>query len=93
MLDPGVVLISDGGGRVTAARNPVHGADRVARFLLGALRKRGRVEVLEQDTSDGLGFVFWYQGRIVGVITLEAVAGRITHVRMVLNPQKLSLWN
>ena len=54
---------------------------------------RARVEVLEQDTSDGLGLVFWYQGRIVGVITFEAVAGRITHVRMVLNPQKLSLWN
>ena len=30
VLDPGVVLRSDGGGRVTAARNPVHGADRVA---------------------------------------------------------------
>ena len=88
-----MVLISDGGGRVTAARHPVSGADRVARFLLGALRKRPGVEVLEQETSDGLGLVFWYQGRIVGVVTLEALAGRITNVRMVLNPAKLSLWN
>ena len=36
---------------------------------------------------------FWYEGRIVGVITMEALAGRITNVRMMLNPQKLSLWN
>ena len=93
VLDPGVVLTSDGGGRITAARNPVYGADRVARFLLGALRKRPGVEALEQDTSDGLGLVMWYQGRIVGVVTLEALAGRITNVRMVLNPEKLSLWN
>jgi hypothetical protein len=27
-----------------------------------------------------------------GVVTLEARGGRITHVRMVLNPEKLSLW-
>jgi DNA-directed RNA polymerase specialized sigma24 family protein len=81
------------GGRVTAARNPVRGADRVGRFLLGALRKRGGVEVLQQDTKDGLGFVLWDQGRIVGVITLEARAGRVSNVRMVLNPEKLTLWN
>jgi RNA polymerase sigma factor (sigma-70 family) len=93
VLDPGVALSSDGGGRVTAARNPVHGADRVARFLVGMLRKRPGVEFLEQDTSDGLGLVLWYQGRIVGVVTLEALAGRITNVRVVLNPEKLSLWN
>jgi hypothetical protein len=67
-------------------------AERVA-FVLGALRKRPGVEVLEQDTSDGLGLVLWCQGRIVGVVTLEALAGRITTMRMVLNPEKLSLWN
>ena len=88
-----MALSSDGGGRVTAARNPVYGADQVARFLFGALRKRPGVEVLEQDTSDGLGLVLWYQGRIVGVVTMEALAGRITKVRMVLNPEKPSLWN
>ena len=93
VLDPGVALSSDGGGRVTAARNPVHGADRVARFLVGMLRKRPGVEFLEHDTSDGLGLVLWYQGRIVGVVTLEALAGRITNVRVVVNPEKLCLWN
>jgi hypothetical protein len=56
----------------------MHGPDRVARFLLGALRKRPGVEVLEQDTSDGLGFALWDEGRIAGVITLEVLAGRIT---------------
>lgn len=35
VLDPAVVLTSDGGGKVSAARKPVHGQDRVARFLVG----------------------------------------------------------
>jgi RNA polymerase sigma factor (sigma-70 family) len=93
VLDPGVVFRSDGGGRVTAARNPVYGADRVARFLLGVLRKRSGVEVLEQGTTDGLGFALWDADRIVGIVTLEVAAGRITSIRMVVNPEKLSLWN
>ena len=92
-LDPAVVLRSDGGGVVTAARNPVFGSDRVARFLLGVLQKNDRMEVLEQDTPDGLGFAIWEEGRIIGVVTLEVVGGRIAEVRMVLNPGKLSLWN
>lgn len=93
VLDPEVVLDSDGGGRVSAARNPVHGADRVARFILGLLSKPSGIEVLEQETNDGLGFALWYEGRITGVVTLEVQGGRITKVRMVLNPEKLSLWN
>lgn len=93
VLAPGVVLRSDGGGRVRAARNPVLGPGRVARFLLGLLTKPAGVEVTEQQTSDGLGFALWNEGRITGVVTLEVSGGRISEVRMVLNPEKLSLWH
>jgi RNA polymerase sigma-70 factor (ECF subfamily) len=93
VLDPDVVSRSDGGGRVRAARKPVRGADRVARFLLGIMSKLSAADVLELETSDGLGFAVWEEGRIVNVITLEVRAGRVTEVRMVLNPDKLSLWN
>jgi RNA polymerase sigma-70 factor (ECF subfamily) len=93
VLDPEVVLRSDGGGVVTAARKPVLGADNVARFLLGALNKNDKVEVLDQETTDGSGFAFWEEGRITGVVTLEVVDGLIANVRIVLNPDKLSLWN
>lgn len=34
-LAPDVVLTSDGGGRARAALRPIHGTDKVARFLLG----------------------------------------------------------
>lgn len=93
VLDLDVVLRSDGGGMVTAARNPVLGADKVARLLFGALTTNPRTTVLEQETPDGLGFALWDEGRIIGVVTLEVAAGRVTDVRMMMNPEKLTLWN
>src|SRR5215212_3095936 len=33
VLSPGVVLMTDGGGRAKAALRPIHGPDKVARFL------------------------------------------------------------
>ena len=93
VLDPDVVLRSDGGGIITAARNPIFGAEKVARFLLGVMRKNPGTTVLEQETPDGLGFAMWDEGRIVGVVTLDVVAGVVTDVRMMMNPYKLSLWN
>lgn len=93
VLDPQVVLRSDGGGRVTAARNPVIGADKVARFLFGALHKNPEALVLDQQTPDGLGFAIWDGGRIHGVATLDVVAGRVADVRLMMNPDKLTLWN
>jgi RNA polymerase sigma factor (sigma-70 family) len=93
VLDPGVVLSSDGGGVVTAARKPVIGADKVTRFLFGALKKHPNATVLEQQTPDGLGFALWDEGRIISVVTLEVSCGRVTDVRMMMNPYKLTLWN
>ncbi|WP_382303884.1 RNA polymerase sigma factor SigJ [Herbiconiux sp. UC225_62] len=93
VLDPDVVLRSDGGGVVSAARKPVQGADNVARFLFGLLSKRPGLEVVEQETPDGLGFAIWEEGRIVGVVTLNVVEGAVADVWIVVNPDKLSLWN
>lgn len=92
VLDPDVVLRSDGGGIVSAARKPVFGADNVARFLLGILAKRPSVAVTEQQTKDGLGFAIWDEGRVIGIVNLGVNDERITEVWMVLNPEKLSMW-
>jgi RNA polymerase sigma factor (sigma-70 family) len=92
VLDPKVVLRSDGGGHVSAARRPVVGADRVARFLLGIANKRPEVQLEPQQTPDGLGFAMWLDARVIGVVTLEVGEGSVREVRLVLNPEKLSLW-
>lgn len=39
VLSDEVILNADGGGKVNAARNPLYGADRVARYLFGLQQK------------------------------------------------------
>ncbi|MEI5584316.1 sigma-70 family RNA polymerase sigma factor [Agromyces sp. CCNWLW208] len=92
VLDPEVVLRSDGGGLVSAARRPVLGAENVARFLLGLLAKNpdDRVEPLE--TTDGAGFAVRRDDAVIGVVNFNVVAGRVADVWIVMNPEKLSAW-
>jgi RNA polymerase sigma factor (sigma-70 family) len=92
VLDPGVELRADGGGRVSSARNPVVGADRVARFLLGLRQKNPRVAIAPEALPGGLGFVMWDDGRIDSVLELDVADGLVTGVRMMRNPHKLTLW-
>jgi RNA polymerase sigma-70 factor, ECF subfamily len=96
LLDPDVVLTTDGGGRVSAARYPVRGADRVARFLAGIVAKRAgesRPEPLTVNGGPGFGFVTAPDDgevaslRVVGV--LDVADGRIRRVHLVVTPDKL----
>lgn len=54
--DADVTATSDSGGQVSAARRPVHGADRVARFLISLAAKMPggqRVEVILVNGAAG----------------------------------------
>jgi RNA polymerase sigma-70 factor (ECF subfamily) len=90
VLDPNVVLTSDGGGRVNAARRPVTGADRVARFILGIagnVREGQRLEPVSVNGSTGLAL---YDGdRITIVVSFTVQEAKITRVDFVLAPDKL----
>lgn len=92
LLDPAVTLRSDGGGVVSAALNPVTGADKVARFVLGVRRKRPTWRLEEQVSADGLCFLFVEDGTVHGVVNLGVSAGTVTDVWMVVNPGKLVSW-
>lgn len=92
VLDPDVVLRADGGGRVSAARRPVVGADRVARFLLGLPHLLPEARVTPTATTDGLAFEVSVDGVTDSVITLAVSSGRITEVYIVRNPDKLTAW-
>jgi RNA polymerase sigma-70 factor (ECF subfamily) len=91
VLSPGVTLWSDGGGRVTAARRPLSGADHVARWMLGVLAKpvvRGvRLEPAVVNGEPGLVVV--HEGRRSGALSLDVADGRVTALRFQLNPEKL----
>ncbi|KRD09542.1 RNA polymerase subunit sigma-24 [Mycobacterium sp. Root265] len=91
MLAPDVVWTADSAGKVSAARRPVHGADRVARLIIGLLRiggDEGRVELATYNNAPALKL---YLGEsFEGVITVEITEGRISHFYAMRNPEKLT---
>ncbi|MGY1771185.1 RNA polymerase sigma factor SigJ [Blastococcus sp. SYSU D00813] len=92
VLDPDVTLRSDGGGVVSAARNPVRGADRVARYLLGTLGRDPDARVEEVHTGDGVAYLVRSGERPRALVALGTDGERATDVWIVMNPGKLGCW-
>ncbi|WP_081683922.1 RNA polymerase sigma factor SigJ [Granulicoccus phenolivorans] len=92
LLDPAVVAHSDGGGVVSAARNPVVGPDRVARLLLGLLQKRTTATLLPTVTGDGLSVLVAQDGAADSIVSVSVSAGLVTDVYLIRNPAKLTQW-
>ncbi|GAA2504040.1 RNA polymerase sigma factor SigJ [Winogradskya humida] len=90
VLAPDVVAISDGGGVVSAGRNPVYGADKVARFVVGLLTRKARNLTVEPVLVNGAAGVV-VRGDAFAVITAAISGdGRITALYSQLNPAKLA---
>ncbi|HZO26922.1 MAG TPA: RNA polymerase sigma-70 factor [Chloroflexota bacterium] len=90
LLAQDAVLTADGGGVVTAARNPIAGADRIARWSIGVLEKTQWNVSFEVATVNGLpGAVMRVDGTIYGVMSIEVRDGKIQNVYIQVNPAKL----
>ena len=93
MLAPDATWTADSGGKVSAARRPVVGAERVARAIVGLIRKAAvlaefRVEMV---TCNSAPAVLLHLGdRLEGVITVEIVDDKITNFYVTRNPDKLA---
>ncbi len=90
LLAEDVVEYSDGGGKVHAARKPIIGADKVARFLLGITRQAPADSSVQIGQANGQPALFIYEaGRLFGVMIMDVVNGRIQNIYSVINPDKL----
>jgi RNA polymerase sigma-70 factor, ECF subfamily len=92
MLTDDVEWTADSDGKVTAARRPVVGAERVARVIMGlvraAARQDGRVVPAMYNNAPALRL---YRGdTFEGIITVEVTGGRISHFYAMRNPDKLT---
>ncbi|UMB70670.1 RNA polymerase sigma-70 factor [Mycobacterium paraterrae] len=93
MLAPDVVWTSDSNGKASAARRPVVGADKVARFVVGLMARGAQVpEVrVEIGICNAAPAVLLYNcERLEGVFTVEIVDGTITNFYAMRNPDKLA---
>lgn len=90
VLAPGAVLLSDGGGKVSAARRPVVGADHIARFLLGIAKKPIPDMRVETASLNGMPAILIYSGDVVDLAVLvESDNDHVTGLYLVRNPDKL----
>ncbi|MBM7845531.1 RNA polymerase sigma-70 factor [Herpetosiphon giganteus] len=90
LLAEDVVLRSDGGGVVQAARNPIYGPSAVGRFLLGVLPKLPANSIFEPRLINGQpGFVAMVDGHASGTLILDLLDQQIGGIYIMLNPYKL----
>jgi RNA polymerase sigma-70 factor (ECF subfamily) len=92
MLAPDVVWTADSGGKASAARRPVIGAEKVARAVVGLVGRGIQLPDVRVETviCNAAPAVLFYQGdRLEGVFTVEIVDGKISNFYAMRNPDKL----
>jgi RNA polymerase sigma-70 factor (ECF subfamily) len=92
LLAADAVFCGDGGGKVTAVREPLYGRDKVAAFLLAIYARNLPLGMNAEPVlvNGGPGIVNRdSRGQIIGVLALDVLDGVIQTVRSVVNPDKL----
>jgi RNA polymerase sigma-70 factor (ECF subfamily) len=91
VLAPEVVLISDGGGLVPAARKPIEGADKlVAAFAAGYTRLPAQLTGAPVWLNGAPGARIDIGGEVAAAVSLTVENGRITRIYAIWNPHKLA---
>jgi len=92
LLASDAIMYTDGGGVVTAARKPIYGADKIARFMVGVQRKsqfpddpvytqvlvNGDPGVRMDSASEGF----------LSIVAIEVADGAVQGVRFFNNPER-----
>lgn len=92
LLAADAVMYSDGGGVVTAARKPIYGADKIARFMVGVQRKAAypadavftpiRVNGAPGVRMDSAA------GGFLSIIAIEVADDAVQSIRFFTNPER-----
>ncbi|MBQ0850393.1 RNA polymerase subunit sigma [Streptomyces sp. BH-SS-21] len=93
LLAPDAIAFFDGGGKVRALIDPVHGNERIARSLLTLLARRTRITLHTHSVNGRTGLVARCDDRVAAVIGLDVAGHQAVQVWVVLNPDKLRSWN
>jgi RNA polymerase sigma factor (sigma-70 family) len=94
MLAEDVVSVADGGGRINAARKPVAGRARVARYLAGVLGRGGGARLglraSYAEVNGAPAVLGWAGESLVGALVLSVDdGGRVAELHIAANPDKL----
>lgn len=92
LLASDVALHSDGGGKALAVPNTIHGAGKVARGMLGGLKKLVPKDLIRRlaTMNGGLGLINYLNGKAHSVLTFDIVGDKIQAIYLISNPEKLA---
>ena len=95
LLDPDASVVADGGGLVGAARRPVTGGPRLAKYLVRLADKGGDLglQLMETTVNGRPGLAGRVAGETVVVLAFAVEGDRIRNLWAVVNPEKLRAWN
>jgi RNA polymerase sigma-70 factor (ECF subfamily) len=92
LLAEDAILYTDGGGKKTAALNPIFGRERILRFFAGVMKKPGApqpIAMVPRRINQLPGYVLDYGGGEFAMLAMEVRDGVIAAVYIVSNPDKL----
>lgn len=92
LLDPGVVMTTDGGGVVAAALRPIAGPQKLIQYAVGLADRLAGATILERTVNGQPGLMIQQRGATVTVLAFGVTARRITRIWAVRNPEKLRSW-
>ncbi|MET0757095.1 MAG: RNA polymerase sigma-70 factor [Mycobacterium sp.] len=93
MLAPDATWTADHGGKATAARRPVVGAQKVAAIMIAIFRFARRMPNVRVETvicNSAPAVVVYTGDHLEGVFTVEIIDGKITNFYAIRNPDKLA---
>jgi RNA polymerase sigma-70 factor, ECF subfamily len=91
LLREDAIAITDGGGRKTAALNPIRGAQKIIRFLIGIAGKNaGRdIRIVPMTINGAAGALLYVDGEIDHTLSMAIDSEKIAAIYIVRNPDKL----
>src|SRR5229473_1923690 len=93
LLDPDATATADGGGLALTFLDPIEGGEQIARAWVEiANRAPSNMTFLERAVNGQPGLVAQQDGVTVTVFAFDIAGGRIRHIWVVRNPEKLRPW-
>ena len=90
MLHDEVILLSDGGGKATAATKPLMGIKSVLSFLVGVFTKSyQQTRIVQKEVNHEPALFYYYDGQLVTCQIFSIRDGQVENVYFMRNPDKL----
>jgi len=91
LLRADAVALTDGGGRKTAALNPIVGADKIARFFIGLAAKNAGHDIRVEPAmiNGAFGALLYLDGELDHTMSMAISGEKIAAIYIVRNPDKL----